>query len=348
MDPSYNNSFGTPMPMGNNMPVGGNVPVGGGVPVGGNMPVGGSVPVGGNMPVGGNVPVGGNMVPTPSVTGDIVLSTEPKKKKTGIIVLLILVVLAIVTGVGYVIWTNVSGGGGGKTAPVGVKEAFNRYANYFVYGEESTEPIGAESFDAVEESYFEEQTKTLSAERVEYFDNTETYFKNFYDVYSKTLSDDQDQGKDVLAMLDDYGERLNLVADYYKGNDVTRPMVVEEYVSNGESSAKTLINDTLARYKDIGDIYGMNYYNVALERANEMLDLVKIYESNGCIKEGSLDYDCAFAIQGQEIDALKLSISDGYYDMMAIIRNSIYDLQSGIFSFDELINGTTGGDANEN
>ena len=298
------------------------------------------------MPVGGNAPVGGNMVPTPSVTGDIVLSTEPKKKKTGIIVLLILVVLAIVTGVGYVIWTNVSGGGGGKTAPVGVKEAFNRYANYFVYGEESTEPIGAESFDAVEESYFEEQTKTLSAERVEYFDNTETYFKNFYDVYSKTLNNDQ--SGDLLAMLNDYGKRLSLVTNYYKGNIVIQPMVTEEYIANGEDSAKALINDTLARYKDIGDVHDMNYYNMALKRANEMLDLVKIYEANGCIKEDGLDYDCAFAIQGQEIDALKLSISDGYYDMMAIIRNSIYDLQSGIFSFDELINGTTGGDANEN
>ena len=392
MDPSYNNSFGTPMQGGAAVP-GGSAPGAGqqpASPIGGGAPVqqpavsgGGGVPMQQSMPsVGGGVQmpyqpsIPTNMgAPMSMGTGDIILSNEPKKKKIGVVLLIVLIALIVLVGVGYLIWSNTGTGGEIKTA--GVKGAFNRYANYFMYGEDESDKFEVRSVEAdtveseivevgdievtesieaevVAKSYFEKQTKTLSAERVEYFKNIETYFGDFYDVYSKVLNKGQSEGAEqdgdaeILSALNNYSNKLKVVTNYYEGNIVVQPMVVDKYLAGGESDVKELIDSTLAIYKDVGEIYGMNYYNIALKRANEMLDLVKLYKAQGCVVDDGVDYDCAFAIENEEANTLKMAISDDYYDMMAIINNSVDDLYAGVFSFDTLINGADGGGANEN
>lgn len=311
---------GTNMTTENNVTMGTNAPMGAGAPMGANMTTETNMMVETNMPIG-------------SGNGDIILNNTPQKKtnKIVIIVLVTLVGLLVLAGILFLIF----GRGGGKVS-LNTQNSFNRYANYFLYGEDKTDKIEGE-FNEENEPYFQKAMLEFgSVERDEYLANLKQYYESFYNQIKETEQEDES----VSEWIEEYNTKFVLVTSYYGGAVLDQSDLLEAYVLGGEDSVYELITDKLSPYADLGEIFEIDYYNTAIEMARDNLDYIMAYESAGCLANGQIDYSCAVEknVEGNNSDIVD-SMNENYWDLLATINNSEYSLYSGIYGYRNMIYG---------
>ena len=264
-------------------------------------------------------------------SGDIMLAgVEEKKSKKWIVVLVVVMIAIILAVVGVVAGMNM--GGGKKVVSGDVRSAFNRYANYFLYGEDKTDDVEAEPED-FEESYF---AKNISSDGYrEYLETLKQNYTVFYDTYKPTIPEEDTYN---LNYLDEYNKKFILTTTYYSGVMVLQGDILRAYIDGGEGAAKTMIEETLAPYKEVGELFGENYYYLASERAKLNLEYIMAYEAAGCLVDGAIDYNCAVEKGVEEEDMYLIEeMSKDRAMMDMILHNSEDGVYGGIFKYQDLL-----------
>lgn len=261
MDPSYNNSFG-------NVPQGG-ITSGGsaGVPAGGIMSGGSGA---GGSAGGGITSGGGYSVPVSSGTGDIVLGGGQKKSKRGLIIGIILgLVLVVGVVVGVLVLPGVL-----KTNDN--KVAFNKYANFVLYGNEDEGYRGTD----YEISYFESQMSDIEKARA-FFDKADV-------LWSKT---DVEISGDLGAEYSQQREMYEFLSVIYKRDILRRNVVTEYYIENGEEATKKYIDEYYDVSEETSNLYLRDLKETFSLWGNSIMDKIAIYDNVGCLTQFE-DYGC--------------------------------------------------------
>ncbi len=313
MNPSYNGSFGT----GNS---GGQVPGGFGSGSFGGVPQG--------MTPQGFASQG---QPIGSGGGDIVLgaSGEQRKSKKWLVVVGVVVVILLLLGG---VWISTRGSGENIVSN-DAKTAFNRYANYFLYGEDKASAIGAEVPKNGDTS-FANQIESTNGDS-SYFQNLNALFgkfKNFMDEYSKN-NDDFD-----ATMLNNYSSELELLTIYREKGALTRANILKSYKEGGEVKAKEYIREVSDHYTSIGELNDLNYSQLLSSWGNDNLLLIMFYERSGCLTGDEIDYNCAASKINDESRALSRSMSEANDKMDMVVENSKRSLYYDLFLINDLVN----------
>lgn len=163
----------------------------------------------GSFSSGGAGPSGFSAPVSSGAGDDIILSgTTPKKSNMKLIIGIVVGVILLIGAVaGFLMMQGKKGGSGASETS---KEEFNRYANYLLYGEESSVELkgqdGAEDTAKVF-SILDEDSKVM----IPYGEKMKTYWGDFYGGIDQF---ELDNG----VTRDAYNERVGFVADYFRNS----------------------------------------------------------------------------------------------------------------------------------
>ena len=108
--------------------------------------------------------------------------------------------------------------------------------------------------------------------------------------------------------------------------------LLEAYNTGGKSAVSELIKSTYAPYKDIIELYGVNYYDTAVAMSEAEFENILIYEENGCLNNGQISYSCLVEKDVRVNNADSTEVVVGIHRVLqTVLSNSEDDLYSGIF-----------------
>ena len=260
----------------------------------------------------GNAPEYFNNAVQDIVIADVAAADAKKKrKKVALIALAVVAVLAAGLGI-FLLIVQLS-----KPSASSVKSAFNRYANYVLYGEEKNSDFGEYSdtvkytildkYDNVDENY-NRRMKEL--------------FEKFYSQYNGAV----EQGiykKDEA--IDDYKE---IVMSVYYGFEMDESIslnsIASSVISKGKEGYLKEISEKSKWYTEQGVSYLAEDWNNVM---SAYASLAEAYNNVGCIVNGKIDYGC---IENLAESSLAEARDEGtknkgaYHTMLAAKRGAVY------------------------
>ena len=178
---------------------------------------------------------GGTQAPVSSGTGGIVLAPEKKSHK-GVIIALIVAAL-IIGGLFAAVFFMRSGGNG--VASGDARSAFNKYANYILYGEDSDKALEGE-YDAEQAYEIYNIQAAQEKEKEEFFEKASGLLNNFESLIGETT-------QELISATEDYRgdfELARIISDWDGINDDELWRMV--LANNSADTVDEWIND---RYK---------------------------------------------------------------------------------------------------
>ncbi|MBR0430951.1 hypothetical protein IJJ05_01515 [Candidatus Saccharibacteria bacterium] len=271
--------------------------------------------------------------PISSGDGNVALAPEKKTKRWPLVLLGFLFVVALAVGLISMAIPKEQSDAGSSVSAKTYQEAFNLYANDYLYGEVKTDEITAEYNEEVD-SYFD---KMIDEDNIssEYLDDLKEYYTAFLDLYKESSTENDE----VLEILDKYKNELDLTIVYLKHDLVVRSDIIDTYLSSGKEATEEFIETKLQPYKDLGKIDDLSFYNYALSWAEKILELAETYSNLGCVSDGNLSYSCIYENDDENVEKISDEAAKDYYYVSRLLNDSRDDLYSQIFEINELIKG---------
>ncbi len=221
--------------------------------------------------------------------GDIILSAPDsgKSRKGLVIVLVVLVVLAALVGGGVVLWRSgvLGGENAGSSNSIDLTQEFNKYANYLLYGQSTSDAINGKfekySVYSIEEAFDNND--------LDYANNLEEYWKVFYSLWSeKELYDS--------GIINNQNDLMNFWIYYVRMGNFSDEELLNLFLSDGKDETYEKIEQ---RYNGVDEIKyepGVAYINAEKRRAKAATDLYEQYWIAGCITDSSLSAACVESV----------------------------------------------------
>ncbi|MBQ9403232.1 hypothetical protein IJU22_01535 [Candidatus Saccharibacteria bacterium] len=219
-----------------------------------------------------------------------------------------------------------------KATPVALsyQEAFNRYANWMISGEDSTEePANIDEFGPYYYAYaIFEQTDG----RIDYVKTAKDYYDAFYSAFSNSeLASYINLSSTVEASNDNLTFYLSYLEDYNFSDDD----LLEKYLGAGSELKNELngIYDVLAEQGDSAS----DFVEFARQRGGIIVDWFDLLNSNNCIIDETIDYTCQSKLlnssapakeMNQKLNTLKTSMDRS----ISVITNQLILSVSTIYS----------------
>lgn len=227
--------------------------------------------------------------PTQTVSSgsdDIVLSNSGSKKKTkrGMILLIIIMTIIGIVGCVYLLWQNGALGGGNDQprSQNELKDKYNSYINYVLWGSKSNEDISLESVESITDPYFEMIRKN---NREDGF--LETYIEEADDKYNALVSlyQEQKDNEDInFAVIKSFFQ------DYAGLEDLTQDELLSIYQADGEPRAREVIGETYST--ETGEEFFVRYVEARKELTETLLDVAIAADASGCTSNGVVIPGC--------------------------------------------------------
>lgn len=283
-----------------------------------------------------------NNVPVSSGSGDIVLG-RGRKRKTGLIAGIIIAAVGVVVGVILFITLGLPAmdpktGSGIKAR--NYEEAFNIFANYFLFGEESKEAVDWEATKTEDfESYFrmvidepyevdsiKSGTKTVGGEIAR--------MDMDFDVFRGMFMELDDRTSYMMDVVEDYGKKLKFIDKYYNVGIPTETLILGKYLEGGFEIAEEFVWQVASEYSDVGTIYDENILELIGRYGDARLSIIEEYNLAGCLVAEKFDFNCTVEKKNEEIvkyvdqsvKQLK-KISSIEYNSLIVVINDVTGLQ---------------------
>jgi hypothetical protein len=313
MDPSNNNSFGSPQVPGSS----GGVGLSGadfGAQNGGNVAqsAGSTAQNAGAIVSGAGTTVdntgtggAGGFKSSNFPSGGITIGSEKRSRK-GLIIAAVAVVLLL--GGGLVTLAIVNGAfdvGTNKNEADSLEISFNRYANYLVSGEvkdDATTEAMFESVIAIDNEYSNEA----------FMSNASELFELFYNIASNASGENDEKN-----ILDQSRDDLAFLLESAKMKTVSNEELQQKYIEGGKEKTLEYLNEQFA-VKDEENEKMIILKDYTVLRGNILMDYWDYYKEKGCLMEDGYDEMCVAAIPQSELSALSEQLSG--------VERSIYNL----------------------
>ena len=294
-----------------------------------------SNPVAPNGANSGGVFDGGNNGQMNHDSGDIILQADGKKPKNGVIIGLVIGFVVVVVAVSVFLLVGMPKGksvpdqDGKNTTVRNYQEAFNVYANYYLFGEEGekdTVEWGLTKVSAFQPAY-DESLELVGEEDNDMTSQLVLYFNTFEEFYSD-LSNKTDY---LTGLVENNSSTLAFLDAYYGNGITTRTEMIEKYASEGESAVIQMINGKANAYEDTDSGTGDDVKALVYELGNDQLGIIKQYDENGCLIDGVVDYGCASKIENDQKRQLFDRISIIEDKIINIVEKARKDLRMNVF-----------------
>lgn len=180
--------------------------------------------------------------------------------------------------------------GGGKKATNGTTgdgshDSFLKYANYLLTGKENTNELG--SFDdskdyTVMQKFAEKDTA--------FFDKAQELWKAFYEKI--TTSENYSETSDIAGDVVYQNQLMDFVTRYVTISEWQEDDLLKLFLEKGVDSGSAEIDN---HYTNLtGTIFeeGKEYVDKMVAHSKKALQLLALYNSNGCIVNGEVDNAC--------------------------------------------------------
>lgn len=275
-----------------------------------------------------------------SGSGDIVLG-RGRKKKTGLIVGIIIAVVCVVVGVILFITLGLPAmdpktGGGIKAR--NYEEAFNIYANYFLFGEESKKAVDWEATTGEDfASYFQRVTETpFDVEGVVTGQKTVggeiKKMRDDYSVFRKMYLNLKEKSDTMVQFVNDYEQLIEFANEYYNVGLPSEFSVADKYVEGGYDAAQDFINQVATAYESVGVLYDYDVSALIGDYGYNKLSVIEIYNQVGCMDEDGVDYTCVSSKSDLGDTEYLWKAADEYSSIFSIKYNVENSIESAMFN----------------
>lgn len=251
--------------------------------------------------------------------GDIVLADEnavAQKKKVKKIALIVVAALVVIGGglAAFLLLNQAN-----KPSANKVKTAFNRYANYVLYGEEKDSDIG---------EYSASTRYTIMDKYIDYDENYNKRFKELFDKFYEEFNAAAENGIYEKGGADGFKSAVYAVYDSFEmDKKYSFAQITDDFLSKGKDGTTDIIE---SKYESSRERTTYRYPDDWRALRMEYVKLLEIYSSNGCALFGSLEGNCAKKVnEGQEAAALLKSI-ENLGEEEAVSRIEIRDTMMSI------------------
>ena len=267
-----------------------------------------------------------NNYPVSTGTGDIILNTGTGKKSNKGVIIAIIAAFLIIGGIAAAMFLLPHGG-----ASVNTKTAFNKYANYFLYGESSDKDLGGEYDDGVIYKYDEMR----SASKDEY----EGYFNTASGLLDTLELATSNSDATIVAAVNDYRGKFELAKLTFNKEPVDEESVYSQLTSSNLETTKNWIRTQYktfseSQYENVKQYatIGINYYILYAEVLSRL-------EAAGCQKDDNCDIDS----EDESFQNLE-ELSEQFEERKWSIDNDVIE---GCWTLNDTLNGVTDSDTEE-
>lgn len=245
-------------------------------------------------------------------SGDVILAPEKKSHKKWIIIGVIALVVVVVLVVMFLIprgGANLKGNG---------KEAFNRYANYLLYGNDSTAAISGE----YDEGFRSKLNKVLDDE----VNSSSTFAKNIETLWGDFMGKSNNFTVSDDLTRDSYNERVGFIATYLENYSNMDGEKLMQLVQNGsEKKVEQSINDYFSLFNNYNFDEANTYKEEGRSLYNRIVEWARSLKEAGCNTDEAMDgEECNSIYDSGENDVLNsLSITEGAVNSVAdyLVKN---------------------------
>ncbi|MBR3144213.1 hypothetical protein IKF12_03410 [Candidatus Saccharibacteria bacterium] len=274
------------------------------------------------MDSGHNAINGGNAQGVYSSGGDIVLAPSggAKKKRWPIVVAILLFLIAIGAGVGAWFASRPQGGGNGGsggesgTSSNSLKGKFNNYANYVLFGKDSTDDFNYDDISGLD-PYF----MTVGSGINDYLETAQNKYSEFSNAYY------DGGGKSKIVSLAVYFQ-------YYAGSrPLTMQDIINSYVDNGYNSAVDMINNNYT--SDVSIRSYSEYLESEKNLALTWLEVVNNASNAGCISGKTITEGCYSVSEETEknISNYKKDVSELVFEMLMDASDALDEVYKELY-----------------
>lgn len=248
-----------------------------------------------------------------SGVGDVVLPVQKKKNRLPLIIAIVAVVL--IAGVGILIWALALN----RSAPTvaNLQTVYNRYANYLIYGEDSTKNLEGE-YDRYGIYALHD---ALNNEDRAYFNKLNELLNNYFNMAGKmeisnlTLIQANTGIASAASFVVPYGKKGVL------GSEDLLKLVVEK---GSLEDVNTAIEEFYKEYAEDSSTLFPSYYDYITEANKGEAEIIYAYKDAGCIEGGKIVYEgceMTFNYAAQEVENDR-----NYYWAQTFIDSNIRDI----------------------
>lgn len=260
--------------------------------------------------------------------GDIILGGKKKKKWLifGVIGGIVAVVGVVALVLAIMLTSEPKTGTGIKAK--NYEEAFNIYANYFLFGERSKQAV---NWDATIEDGFESYFRKV-VDRPFEIEAIKTGEKTIggeiaimdadYEAFQAMFMKLEDRPDEMTSMVEDYGKKIRFLDKYYNVGVPTETTILEKYVNEGYDAAEDFIWEKANAYKDVGILYDNDVADLVGRYGDNQLSIIEAYNRNGCVVGDKIDFDCTLEVVDDEIDEYTRNAMERARKMASIEYNS--------------------------
>ena len=253
--------------------------------------------------------------PITSGASDIILgSTPPKKSKKPLIVTIIIILITIVAGVlAYFIFqqNNNNSVEPIATSATNYREAFNEYANYILYGEDSLKNIA---------NTYESDTSYAIWQAAD--EKNETFFNKAKALFNNIVEQLRNSESDIdLVLFNGYANVFDFYYLYNTSPGISNINILEKYIQDGEEATSEYINNNYKVFEESSNL-AQSYARSQKELDLLTLEQISIAYSNDCIENGTIDQNC--------LDSLEINFLEQKYDLQKNVQSITYDASRDI------------------
>lgn len=256
-------------------------------------------------------------ISTGSGTGDIVLGPEKKSHKK---LIFILVVAALVVGGLFAALFLASNSSNNVNVSNDAKTAFNKYANYLLYGEDSETTL--------EEEYDEDSIYKIDEMRNENAQVVTNYFKTANELLTNFESlVNGSANSDFIKVVNSYRADFELVRLTFNKEYITEEDLVNEVLNNNLEDAKTWITNKYASLAKSGYENVRKYAEAEIHYYQLYAEYLENLKAKGCFDDGvacDSSMDEVLSSQMTEYEEITLNIRN---DAMRSILNNCWTIE---------------------
>lgn len=242
----------------------------------------------------GSSGVGGASFGAPVVSsggGGVVSGGQNKAKKIVVVVVLFLLVVALFCGVIYFTMSKDKGG----VSNVITGDAYLRYANYLLYGEDKDTKIGESVSWTVNRGSGVLEIYDPEFDDKEYVDKLIDLYDGFQEDFGKSSMNEDEILSSVVSVVKD---KLEGLREYVSVDHIALENMVEEYLDGRNRDIVKWVTDNYATVINSKNDDVREYVGLKIEQAKEMVVVYDIYADGGCISDGRVDLECINNIEG--------------------------------------------------
>lgn len=226
-------------------------------------------------------------------SGGITIGGEKRSRKGLIIAGFVFFALAIGGGIAALVLMNNGGSSSGESSNggsnstivvdenVSMEVAFNRYANYLVSGEVKDEAVDAEVFD--EQIVFDE-----NYDDKQYVENANSLYNVFYKKTTELSADDDYP----FFQIEQIKEELSFLNDERSFITVNEKEIVENYLESGKKAAENYVSEEIVVSSDSVPTILARYQKAQKAFADTIIEYMDSLTSLSCVVNKGIAEEC--------------------------------------------------------